>query len=406
MMKKFFIKIVLVIGMILVAGEAGVSICLAQVLVVPTGTVLEIDSDRPYLIRVEGTLRSYSPSGPVYLSQGGVEVASGGTFNMQSGQLNVSDTDLAVFGGDLSNVKDLRLGYLNGSVANFTQTSGNTSVYDNLYVAYGTDSQASFTMDGGSLSVGNCLYLSGGNSNRSQSRFDMNGGNVSVGNYLDIGSRTPSVFSQSGGTVVTENGRVHGDSLYELTGGTLQVDGQFLLYDQAVLDFGGGDATVGQVTALELAIDGGQVIGEGTIIANLVSNHGTISPGSAAGTLTVHGEYIQSLGGKLLIELGGLVPDEEYDILAIDGVATLGGTLETAFLGDFSPEIGDYFDIVTATSFVGDFDTTVFSTGFEFDLSFVDSGTTLRLTTTAVPEPATLTLLVIGGLVMMRRKRK
>ena len=85
-----------------------------------------------------------------------------------------------------------------------------------------------------------------------------------------------------------------------------------------------------------LNIQSGNLIGSGTITANII-NGGILTPGTPLGVLTIKGNYTQTATGILNIELGGLTPGDEYDRLSIDGNATLDGTLKIDLANDFTP---------------------------------------------------------------------
>lgn len=63
----------------------------------------------------------------------------------------------------------------------------------------------------------------------------------------------------------------------------------------------------------------------------------------------------------LAIEIGGTAVVDDYDLLAVGGEATLGGTLDISFIDGFQPSAGDTFTFLNADSLVGDFDTVTIS---------------------------------------------
>jgi hypothetical protein len=110
------------------------------------------------------------------------------------------------------------------------------------------------------------------------------------------------------------------------------------------------------------AVSGGLTInqgafltGSGTINGN-VTNAGTINPGGtgAAGTLSINGNYTQTAGGVLNVELDGTAGGA-FDQLVIAGQASLNGTLNVSLLSAFQPNPGDAFAVVTFGSSVGGF---------------------------------------------------
>jgi T5SS/PEP-CTERM-associated repeat protein len=88
----------------------------------------------------------------------------------------------------------------------------------------------------------------------------------------------------------------------------------------------------------------GEVQGDGNIIAN-VQNGGLVSPGTSPGALNIHGDYTQTAGGKLLVELASA---SSYDKLLAADNAVLAGTLDVALLDGFMPTVGNLFEVLHA----------------------------------------------------------
>jgi hypothetical protein len=101
----------------------------------------------------------------------------------------------------------------------------------------------------------------------------------------------------------------------------------------------------------------GFLAGRGSFTGNVVNQNGTAIPGdsSAAGILTINGNYTQANAGALSIELGGRSVGVPYDRLAVTGQATLDGTLAISLIGGFSPLVGDSFQVLTFGSATGQF---------------------------------------------------
>lgn len=97
-----------------------------------------------------------------------------------------------------------------------------------------------------------------------------------------------------------------------------------------------------------------KLTGEGQIEQDLI-NGGIVSPGWTIGALEAS-NYVQTPQGRLAVELTGPLAGE-FDVLALQGNATLDGTLEIAVAGGFVPSPGDVFTIITCATMNGDFDT-------------------------------------------------
>jgi hypothetical protein len=99
---------------------------------------------------------------------------------------------------------------------------------------------------------------------------------------------------------------------------------------------------------------GGRITGTATFYDNVI-NSGEISPGSSAGTMLFRGDVVNE--GSFNIELGGLDAGTEHDVLDVQGLLTLGGTLDISLIDGFAPAAGNRFDVLNWGSLNGEFDT-------------------------------------------------
>jgi hypothetical protein len=147
----------------------------------------------------------------------------------------------------------------------------------------------------------------------------------------------------------------------------------------------------------------GYVKGAGTF--SNFSPTGTFSPGLSPIETTVSNLVLVDTS-TLLIELGGLSPGSEYDVLHVTGELLLDGTLEMVLINGFMPSVGDTFTIMTFDSATGDFDS---YTGMDLGsgLSLEAEMTANAITLTAIPEPSAFVLAVLGLLSfgLTRRRR-
>ena len=84
-------------------------------------------------------------------------------------------------------------------------------------------------------------------------------------------------------------------------------------------------------------------------------NGGILAPGNSAGRTVVQGNYQQSSGATLDIELGGVLQGIPYDALIVQGNAGLGGNLQLSLLDGFTPNAATTFTILSAASVSGTF---------------------------------------------------
>src|SRR5690606_15247972 len=138
--------------------------------------------------------------------------------------------------------------------------------------------------------------------------------------------------------------------------GKLTLSGPSQLASECNVEAGGTLAVTGGLSFASAAALSGNGLVQGTF-----NFPGRLSPGASAGALGVEGNL--ALSGTLAIELGGELPQLEYDQLHIMGSGVLGGALEVSLLNNFEPSFGDVFTIITGTKpLVGSFETLLMPT--------------------------------------------
>ena len=131
--------------------------------------------------------------------------------------------------------------------------------------------------------------------------------------------------------------------------GTTTINVGSLIVDGAIATISGAETFVNA---------GGLLAGTGTIGGDL-TNGGIVNPGrvNSPGTLTVAGNYTQTAGGTLQIEIAGTAQGQ-FDLLSVGKHASLAGTLQLIPLSNFQLQIGDKITFLTAGGGVsGSFDT-------------------------------------------------
>ena len=105
-------------------------------------------------------------------------------------------------------------------------------------------------------------------------------------------------------------------------------------------------------------------------------------------TLTVEGDYTQLTTGTLAVDLFDEAPgtgQPAHDQLAVEGLATLAGTLDVKLGDGHDPDAGDTFVVIDAEQYAGGFDHVLLPellAGRFWDLSALDSAGTLHVTDT------------------------
>ncbi len=147
------------------------------------------------------------------------------------------------------------------------------------------------------------------------------------------------------------------------SGSSLTFNNALSLNDNTLTKFGDGELKIRNDLVTSggvIDVQGGSVSGNGTVGGDLANAAGKVAPGNSPGILSVDGNYTQSAGGTLEIELAsnGGVAGTDHDRLAVTLAASLDGALDLQLDGGYSPTIGDSFaGIVTAGALSGQFAT-------------------------------------------------
>ena len=153
------------------------------------------------------------------------------------------------------------------------------------------------------------------------------------GQLVKSGSGTSQSFTDiqvAGGTVSVANGQTFNAlGAYRQSSGLTEV-------------------ASGGVLGTSPALTGGVLRGAGQVNGSITNTSGSVEPGASPGILSVTGNYSQGPGGTLAVEIGGTTAGTEYDQLAVDGTASLDGTLAITTTGGFDPALTDTFDVVTS----------------------------------------------------------
>ncbi|MGH7621240.1 MAG: hypothetical protein ACREMU_02775, partial [Gemmatimonadaceae bacterium] len=156
------------------------------------------------------------------------------------------------------------------------------------------------------------------------------------------------VLLSDGATLAGSALTLSAGGMTQVTQGTAVIDTTTPFTNTGVLDIAAGATLTTNGKSLVNA-SGGVLSGGGNLDlgSGTLTNDGIVQPGGATnvGSLTLAGNYTQSSTGTLEVDLASAT---SYDLLAVSGSATLGGTLNVAFLGGYIPVAGATHAVLNA----------------------------------------------------------
>ena len=149
------------------------------------------------------------------------------------------------------------------------------------------------------------------------------------------------------GTIVSEvDTQIFSSGPLTFASGTLVSKGAMMLNDGAV-DIREGATVRLPDPSHPLMLQGGSLTGEGTVDGDIVQSAGVFDPleSGAEQPLTVHGSYVLSGGGRLVLDIGS-----DSAPYAFDGAVAVAGIVTYNNLVGFAPGFGDQRTLLTAGS--------------------------------------------------------
>jgi hypothetical protein len=123
--------------------------------------------------------------------------------------------------------------------------------------------------------------------------------------------------------------------------------------------------------------------GSGPIKGQVEAVGGTIAPGDAIGELSIDGRLTLGAGSVFEVQIAGPSQATEHDHLIVNGVAAIGGTLNVSLsnllASGFTPQPGDRFELMTYTERGGTFSTVNLPAGYAWQLDYGPAALTLSL---------------------------
>jgi len=126
----------------------------------------------------------------------------------------------------------------------------------------------------------------------------------------------------------------------------------------------------GSVSVSTVTVNAGGTLGGSGSVAKVNVNGGTVAPGGSPGKLTIANNYSADANATLAIDIGGTTSGTQYDRLAVNHTATLGGTLDLSYVNDFTAAPGQSFVILTAGTLSGTFATVNFPDGQDWFIDY------------------------------------
>lgn len=144
-------------------------------------------------------------------------------------------------------------------------------------------------------------------------------------------------------------------------------------------------------------------------------NGGTVCPGNSSNLMSVSGNF-KLFSGSIQTDIGGLTRGIDYDAIDVGGNFRLeGGSLDVELLEDFQLDYNQIFTIVNVSGSLvgrGYFDGLVQDSlvgtynGIELFISYTAGDGNDVALYTAIPEPCTMAMFAIGGMILRKSKIK
>ena len=205
--------------------------------------------------------------------------------------------------------------------------------------------------------------------------IDDGSGNLVEGNEIGTNATGTGALANSGNGLTLDGGAssntiggatsaaanlISGNTGYGIQADAATTTGNVLTNNWVGTGAGGSGSLLNGSGALEIT-NGANVLAQGHFAGNVV-NQGTLGVWNAPGSIVISGNYTQSSGATLDIDLGGTSP-AQVDHLEVSGTATLAGTLDIALVDGFSISPLNEFQAVSYGAVSGAFATYQYPSG-------------------------------------------
>jgi autotransporter-associated beta strand protein len=237
--------------------------------------------------------------------------------------------------------------------------------------------------------------------------FDLNGANQTVASLSStdgMGSQVllgGGVLSVAGTATTTFDGAISGAGGVAVQGGRLTLTGQNTFTGGATIDHG-ELIVIGSLASPVAVMSGGTLGGSGGLSGATVNSGGHLAPGDAPSQLMLSGILTLVAGANMDCELH--TPMDSSEVYMPTSLLALNGQQFSDFNFTTLPGFGPgTYTLVDAGSFSGSLGANRSGTIDGFQASLALQGNDLVLN--VVPEPGTLSLLVVGAAVLLAWRR-
>lgn len=303
-----------------------------------------------------------------------------------------------------SGATNVNAGSLSLGIAQALPATTDLTVATNASLALNDNAQKVASLSGGgTISLGSAtLEVSGSNSTNFTGAFSGTGSLMKSGSgTLTLSSAPASTGGAlvTGGTLSVGGGNLQGAIAIDAAA-RLANTGSTLTFSGPVTSQGNIDTAANSSTVFSALVKGaGNFTGTG-----MVEFDGGFSPGNSSATVTIQGDVTLGSANDLTMELAGA---SSYDHLNVLGNANLAGDLNVVYYNGFTASLGQTFDLFDFAHATGTFSSITLPTldhGLKWNTtSLYNTG---EISVQAVPEPTSLAALGLGGLVLLRRRRK
>jgi hypothetical protein len=255
-----------------------------------------------------------------------IQPFSTGTLNISSSTLTVNDLDFLSSTGVITGGGTGVLSIPSGGTIDASAGSTVTAKFDNLTI----NNSGTFNFTAGTLNIENNSTFN------NFGLFDFRG---------DL-----SVSTTEEGTTSTFNNFSNGTIKKSVGVGTSTLD-IIMGQNSGTIDLGASNTSLSfPNNGSAITLTGGEIIGQGGIIADIINTGATISPASTGtvGNIAITGSYTQTSGsGKLEFEATSSGTADSLSVTAVSSITA--GTLELINLG-YTPSDNDTFDLITCNT--------------------------------------------------------